>query len=81
MNKHDIRKIEEALGLTLFAEPPMRVTLNGKTTHWSGFRATRRGEAPVLLSTKEVDRLAKSQNPTRTWASIAKQRCRKKAAR
>lgn len=81
MNKQDIRKIEEALSLTLFAEPPMRVTLNGKTTNWSGFRAVRRGEPPLLLSTKEIDRLVKSQNLTRTWATINKQRSRQKAAR
>ncbi|MGA0983301.1 hypothetical protein [Vulcanococcus sp.] len=80
MNKNDIRKIEHELELSLFAEPPMRVIRNGRSTNWTGYRAVRRGEPVILVSTKDVERLARSASILRTWASVTKKTSRSKAA-
>lgn len=77
MTRDDLLRLQQLLDVQLFIEPPMRITRNGRTRQWTGYRMARRGDSPALLSTQDVMRLATSQFPQRTLASILRRQGRK----
>ena len=68
------KKIEDVLQAHLVAEPPMVIIKGGKRTPWSGFRLIRRGEATMMITTQELQLVARSKRPEEVIAKMVRAR-------
>jgi len=69
-----IRKVENVMQAHLVAEPPMVIIRKGKRTPWSGYRLVRRGESTMMISTQELQLVARSKNPDEVIARMVRAR-------